>query len=158
VVISHLLLPSAQASLNILQAPSIYLRRCCFEACPLYIIPCDTPTNMILVMQHEHPTKSVPSKAHRVMMSAKPSTHGPAEPEIPPMLYPRGGMSVCLQKSVHVWSCLDNHLPATTVCVSVPLALPPQAGQDLDAIDPQARSQAKTEELLSLACVESKIV
>ena len=33
---------------------------------------------------------------YRVMMSAKPSTHCPQEPETPAMLYPRGGIRVCL--------------------------------------------------------------
>jgi hypothetical protein len=85
-----------------------------------YIMPCDTPTNMILVVQHEHPAKSVPSKPHRVMMSAKPSTHGPAEPEMPPMLYPRGGMSVCLQKV----SLFSNHILITTTYPLPPFAFP----------------------------------
>ena len=33
---------------------------------------------------------------HRVIMSEKPSTHCPHEPETPAMLYPRGGIKVCL--------------------------------------------------------------
>lgn len=33
---------------------------------------------------------------HRVMMSEKPSIHWPHVPEMPAMLYPRGGIRVCL--------------------------------------------------------------
>ena len=36
--------------------------------------------------------------AQRVMTSEKPSTHCPHEPETPAMLYPRGGIKVCLKK------------------------------------------------------------
>lgn len=38
------------------------------------------------------------SMRYRVMMSEKPSTHCPNEPETPAMLYPRGGISVCLRR------------------------------------------------------------
>lgn len=37
--------------------------------------------------------------AYRVMMSEKPSTHCLYEPETPAMLYPRGGINVCLYQS-----------------------------------------------------------
>lgn len=37
--------------------------------------------------------------AYRVIMSEKPSTHCPNEPETPAMLYPRGGINVCLYRS-----------------------------------------------------------
>ena len=33
---------------------------------------------------------------YRVMISENPSTHRPQEPDIPAMLYPRGGIKVCL--------------------------------------------------------------
>lgn len=34
---------------------------------------------------------------YRVMMRENPSTHAPHEPETPAMLYPRGGINVCLR-------------------------------------------------------------
>jgi len=36
------------------------------------------------------------ANAYRVMMTEKPSTHCPQEPETPAMQYPRGGINVCL--------------------------------------------------------------
>ena len=39
----------------------------------------------------------VDAHGQRVMTSEKPSTHCPHEPETPAMLYPRGGIKVCLK-------------------------------------------------------------
>ena len=39
----------------------------------------------------------VHADGQRVMTREKPSTHCPHEPETPAMLYPRGGIKVCLK-------------------------------------------------------------
>ena len=83
---------------------------------------------------------------HRVMINEKPSSQSPHEPEMPPIEYPRGGMSVCLSMlaiTQRNQPSISNNSPAAAMGIAEPLALPPQARQDLQAVDPEPGSQRK---------------
>jgi len=64
--------------------------------------------SMTLPMRWRNTTNTMPWQsfhqrpfvyAYRVMMSEKSSTHCLYDPETPAMLYPRGGIKVCLYQS-----------------------------------------------------------
>lgn len=80
----------------------------------------------------------------RVMIKPKPSSQLAQEPDMPPIVYPRGGMSVCLKTLVNVQMnsvCEPRNLPAAPCRVSKPVALPSEAGQYLNAVNPEPGPQ-----------------
>ena len=90
------------------------------------------------------------------MMTEKPSSQAPQLPVTPHMLYPRGGIRVCLQyhRSARgeVAGCGGGgNVRVTAVGVPEQGGPPPQAGQHLDGVDPEAGADKEARDVLAAA-------
>jgi hypothetical protein len=85
------------------------------------------------------------------MINEKPSIQAAQLPDMPAMLYPRGGINVCLFMMVRngrgmetVWSRRQEergHIPRTTDRVAKNTRSAPKTGKDLDAVYPETCSK-----------------
>jgi hypothetical protein len=100
-----------------------------------------------------------PARLHFVMITENPSTQAPQLPVTPQMLYPRGGIRVCLDREDEVSGrTQEQELPIgcdvgggrgrnvriTAVGIAIQGRFPAQAGQDLDGVDPEPRADEES--------------
>lgn len=78
------------------------------------------------------------------MINEKPSIQAAQLPEMPAMLYPRGGIKVCLLRMVRNNRGWDNvvnkergYIPRTTDRVAKNTRSAPKTGKNLDAVYPE---------------------
>jgi len=97
------------------------------------------PTKLAAVLVAIPCQKLAFKAVYRDMIRANPSTHWPVDPEMPARLYPRGGINVCLEVLVKVAvRDLVDHLPRTTMWVTIYFRLSAQVCNDLYPVDPKS--------------------
>lgn len=97
------------------------------------------------------------------MMTENPSTHAPQDPVTPQMLYPRGGISVCLDNcqskrfaDLSSHDGKDKYVRGTALYIPVKGRAPASACEHLDGVDPGAGADREARDVLATVDVCEK--
>lgn len=97
------------------------------------------------------------------MMTENPSTHAPQDPVTPQMLYPRGGISVCLDNcqskrfaDLSSHDGKDKYVRGTALYIPVKGRAPASTCEHLDGVDPGAGADREARDVLAAVDVCEK--